>query len=304
MTVHNTYDSLIVMLKKISWIPFILLGLVVSLCFAPDDATAELKLLVSEEKGNIEKYQALLAEKGLPATSLTDLKSIHADRSVAEIVIVQQALEAAGIDVELEFIEVPNTARSRVMVRDGEVVMSTQSFFSIAIVDDVMVSSPFISEGAFVKGVYGLKNNRTLMDATDLARLKLLKAVSSKGWKVDWFTLEGLELNELRHVPRYSMMFDLIGAQKVDFALMEFPASDDFTLELNGIELHPVPGIKVGLSDSRHFTVSKKHPMGLRVFNALEKGLAILKEKGVVDRYLREVGFYNHRVDDWKLLNP
>lgn len=265
---------------------------------------AEMSLSLPVEADIMMRYESFLEEKGVPPVEITDLKSEFTNRHVADLIIIQQALHAAGLPVQIDFIEIPNSARERMMVRNGDVVMSGQELFSLAITDDVFMSSAIIPKGAFVKGVYGMKQNALLKTVTSLDELQQFRAVSSTAWKVDWLTLKEMNLKELRNVPRGEMMFILVANRKADFALLEFSANEDMSTTLGDVTLYPVPGVKVGLVDSRHFTVSKLHPDGPKVYEALEKGLAVLRERGVIDKYFRQVGFYNEAVKDWTLINP
>lgn len=270
----------------------------------PCVAEAKLKLVVPVEQQDIERYRNFLAGQQAAVEEIRHLDSMHTNRVVAELVILQQALHAGGIPNELEFIETPNASRARMMVREGQAMISGHTFFSDAITADVYMSSAIIPKGTFAKGVYGLKRNAALMQVTTLEQLRHFTGISSKGWRVDWKTLEGLDLRELRNVPRFHMMFELVADRKADFALLEFPQRDDLVLHHEGIALHPVPGVLVALADSRHFTISQRHSMGPVLLEALEKGLAILRQQGLIKRYYQEVGFYNHRVADWKIINP
>ncbi|MGL1861061.1 MAG: hypothetical protein OCC46_00895 [Pseudodesulfovibrio sp.] len=280
------------------WVLFVFLVL------HPSSAKAELILPVPADSDTISRYHALLEEKGKSAEELTEIRSNHSTRGIAALVIIKQALLAAGMNVEFKFIEVPNAARERLLVREGEAVIAGQDLFSIAFTDDVYMSSAIIPTGSFVKGVYCSKNNFPVLRLKTLADLQQFVAVSFSGWKVDWATLQGLELAGIRNVPKPQTMFKLVQFRDGDFTLWEFPATKDLSQKLGDIELIPVPGVKIALKGSRHFMISKKHPDGLRVFEALEQGLTILRKKGLIEQYLTDCGFYTPAVADWTVLNP
>ncbi len=270
----------------------------------PCVARAQLVIPIPVVSGTLELYQSVLAEKQRSADEVVELRSENSTRGVAALVIIKQALHAGGLPVEFQFIEVPNAARERIMVQSGAAVISGEDLFSIAFADDVFMSSPVIPKGSFLKGVYCRSNNKDLLKISNLSELRNFTAVSYSEWKVDWLTLQGLGLKGLRDVSKHQTMFKLIQYRDIDFTLYEFPARGDLTQVVDGIELVPVPNVKVALKDSRHFMVSKLHPDGPRVFEALEKGLAILHEKGIIEQYFTDVGFYNPIVDGWKVLNP
>ena len=73
---------------------------------------------------------------------------------------------------------------------------------------------------------------------------------------------------------------------------------------VEGLELVPIPGIKVALPGSRHWPVSKAHPRGEEVFNALMRGIEELEKKNIIQRAYEECGFFHPQVKDWILINP
>lgn len=271
----------------------------------PQTARGEIIVLpVSIDKSIAKAYAAFMADHQVPVTNVNSLRSPHSNRVVASLVILQQALHHGGLTPRLKFVETPNTARARMMVRNGEVVMASQDLWSTAFTDDVYMSSAIIPEGKFFKGIYGLKSNKKLMQVRSLKELRDFTPVCSSSWVVDLKTMHHLRFDYVHNVPRFDLMTNLIRMQKADFILYGFTGNKDMSLKYNGVTLYPVPGIKIALEDSRHFMVSKVHPDGERIYAALERGLAIMREQGTIQRYFKESGFYNQETDDWKLLNP
>ncbi|MCP4321002.1 MAG: hypothetical protein GY787_03950, partial [Alteromonadales bacterium] len=66
-----------------------------------------------------------------------------------------------------------------------------------------------------------------------------------------------------------------------------------------GVHLVPVPDIKIGLQGTRHFAVSKRHPKGKEVIKALDAGIKLMKEQGIVDKAYSDSGFFNEKVKHW-----
>ena len=97
-------------------------------------------------------------------------------------------------------------------------------------------------------------------------------------------------------------MFNQVLIRGVDFTIQEFTNANDLAYNLEKGKLVPVPGIKIALDGSRHFMISKKHKNGEEVFEALEKGLKILRDAGIIDKYLTEAGFYRKEVASWKTI--
>lgn len=267
-------------------------------------AGERLPIVVAATPEGIAAYETFREESNLPADQITCITCRTPSRPLASLIIIQQALAAGGLPVQVEFMEVPNTARMRMAVSLGEAVIACQDLFSAAFEDSVYMSSAVIPRGAFIKGIYTTEKNGIVLNARSLNHLRLLRAVSSTAWKVDWATLQKLGFINVRNVHRESLMFRLVNEGEADFALLEFPHGEDLGLELDGIRLVPVPGVKLGLDDSRHFMVSRKHPDGAAVFRALEQGLTVLRKQGRIKAFYTDAGFYNPVVADWRLLNP
>jgi hypothetical protein len=62
--------------------------------------------------------------------------------------------------------------------------------------------------------------------------------------------------------------------------------------------------VKVVFEGSRHFVISRKHPLGASTYSALETGLAKLRDNGTITRAYTEAGVFNERSKDWTPLNP
>ncbi len=83
-----------------------------------------------------------------------------------------------------------------------------------------------------------------------------------------------------------------------------FQPTRDLALSALGIRLVPIQGIKVGLKGSRHVAISRKHALGKKAFDSLNKGLKVLRRKGVILKGYKDAGFFNEHVVRWKQLNP
>ncbi len=64
----------------------------------------------------------------------------------------------------------------------------------------------------------------------------------------------------------------------------------------------PIPNLKIALVDTRNFVVSKSSKNSLKIYDAFNKGLKIMKEEGLVDKFYTDSGFYNKNVEDWILI--
>lgn len=278
--------------------------LVFSACFPAQDVCAETLVTVAADENIYKRYRQFLSQEKQSAKDVASLKSSVANRPVAEIVLAQQAIEAGGLSATIEFVITPNAARDIVLVEEGEALMAAHTVFSSDISRKLYRSETVIPVDSFVKGIYTTPENKNVLEVGSLDELRKFKAVSSTAWTADWATLQRLGLKEVYSAPTYESMIKMVAHGRGDFALLEFPNKNDLSLELFGVRLVPVPGLTIGIKESRHFVVSKSHPDGRKVFEALQRGLQTLKEEGRIKRYMQDVGFYNFRVADWKLINP
>ncbi|HCS63774.1 MAG TPA: hypothetical protein DIW64_06595 [Cellvibrio sp.] len=99
-------------------------------------------------------------------------------------------------------------------------------------------------------------------------------------------------------------MARMINAGRVDVTLSPFEMNPAKAIVVEGIHLVPIEGIKIAIAGSRHWPVSKIHPLGDEFYTALVKGIEQLRRAGIIERAYRECGFFHPELAEWKLLNP
>lgn len=166
------------------------------------------------------------------------------------------------------------------------------------------VSSPLLGYGEMEAGLYMSPENPKLKSTKTLDDVRKLTAVSSKQWRPDWNALEKLGLARLYNNVYWESMVRMVRSQRVDFMLSGFSSRADLSYQAMGITLVPVQGMKVKLAGSRGWIISSTNPQGPEAYKAIEKGLVILREQGVIARAYRAAGVINNKVSDWKVLNP
>lgn len=173
-------------------------------------------------------------------------------------------------------------------------------------VDDqqLKASPPLFRYGEMEAGLYMSPLNPKLQSTKTLDDVQKLTAVSSKQWRPDWNALQQLGLTKLHDNVHWESMMKMVHTRRVDFMLSGFSSRDDLSYQAMGITLVPVQGLKVKLAGSRGWAVSFTHPAGADAYAAIEKGLAVLREQGVIVQAYRASGVINDRVADWKVLNP
>ena len=251
----------------------------------------------------VELYNSYTAEYPDYIHGPVHLNGKYTQHKFGELLIMLKAFYEVGYEPELEFIPTETIIRERESVISGLTAVSAETYFSSVFTDDVYMSSAVIPLGAFIKGIYGLPGNRALHAVRNLNDLRRFTAVSVIHWKIDWQTLESLDLAHLYGVSRDDLIPNMIGERGIDFTLFSIPYGDDFAISSGGYLLTPVPHILIALMDTRHFMVSRRHPKGGEVYAALEKGLRILNDKGIIHEILKDCGLYRDDLKEWKILN-
>lgn len=166
------------------------------------------------------------------------------------------------------------------------------------------VSSPLLRYGEVEAGLYMSPQNAKLHSTKTLEDVRKLTAVSNKQWRPDWNALEQLDLAGLYNNVYWESMVRMVRSQRVDFMLSGFSSNSDLSYQAMGVTLLPVEGIKVKLAGSRGWVISLTNAQGPEAYKAIERGLVILREQGVIARAYRAAGVINDSVADWRVLNP
>ena len=255
----------------------------------------------------IEKQKVDAFMNGRSALEINSYNSPHLD-SIAPVehVLFRRAVLLGGLDAVFEDFVVPNSARARASVFNGTALGAGGAQWHVyhqELKDHVLESDVVIAQGVYEKGLYVAKDRRNRFSIKSRDDLKKLSAVTDKNWDVDWATLSALNLASLYSAPTRASQFKMIEAGRADFTLQDFSSSPELAIEEHGVRLYPIPGVKISLVGTRHFFINKDLPHGRAVFDALQKGLRILKQRGEIDRALTESGIINKAVADWLRLD-
>ncbi|QJB55183.1 hypothetical protein [Pseudodesulfovibrio sp. zrk46] len=265
------------------------------------DSPQLLTFSVPVMKANYPLYQSFLAEKGANPLGITNFSSLYSNRIVVDMVLLQQALALGGLDVKLQYYAVPNPARAIEDVKMGLSPVLGFETWKSDFDDRVFQSDEIIGDGEFLKVVVGrLNNSKYLMQAKSKTDLQKLSAVTGHRWRIDQKTLHEMGIVEIFSVSQYSLQLKMLQEGRVDFGMYEYTNIRKSMPEGLGI----VPGITVGLRGTRHFMVSRLHPRGKDIFEALQRGIAILKSRGAFRSAYRECGFISPELDSWKRVFP
>ncbi|NTS77794.1 hypothetical protein HR060_13095 [Catenovulum sp. SM1970] len=238
--------------------------------------------------------------------SIDSFEGVRIRRDVVDMIIAQQALALGGFQSKFNYFPGRSNYRNAKLLEQGSLLISFDTYWledAKAIDYAIFVSEPVIRKGEYVAGIYANPKNESVFNILYLEDLNQFTAVSTPKWKTDWATLSSLPLKELIREDRWLGMARMVDKMWVDFMLMPFYRSEDKIYRLENITLKPVENVAVVLNDSRHFVISRAHPLGSEAFSALQKGLKILREQKKIARAYKEAGFFIDR-NKYKILNP
>ncbi|QLG89319.1 hypothetical protein HQ393_14290 [Chitinibacter bivalviorum] len=261
---------------------------------------AHAEVLVAVPQDVLNDYQRLVAERKVE--DIRDYRGAGSRRDTVEVILFQQALRLGGYQQRIQFVPVDSYQRNLVEVENGRVLATATTVWAADVKDSAAKkSNAMIQDGEYVVGFYVAASNRALQSA-DLKRLQTLSAVSNQNWKNDLAVLDSLDIRRIQTAPTFPMIAKMVAAGHGDFTLASFKSAPDMRYEIDGVRLLPVRGLKVAMPGSRHFLVAPS-PEGERLRAALDKGIMQLRQEGRIRRAYTDAGFFNSKVESWRLLN-
>ncbi|MUM77353.1 hypothetical protein GKC30_06885 [Pseudodesulfovibrio sp. F-1] len=263
---------------------------------------------ITINKQAFEEYQRLMAVFDNDPLKVDRIPSEFNHRSTIDAIILTKALKLGGLDSPPEFIPVTNARRETEEVAAGRAVMAAHqlNYRTVDVPEYKNVfymSAPIARHGEFVKGFFCLQTNEQLLQATSAQDINRMTGIIGQHWDNDAAVLKDMGITNVIRAPTIESMVKMVSAGRADWIPLEFPDNDRLEITLFAYRLVPVPGIKFSLIESRHFLVSKKHPLGKKAFEALQKGIKGLRKKGFIEQALIAAGFFNPRTKSWKTLN-
>lgn len=231
----------------------------------------------------------------------------YARRDVIELVLMLQALALGEFEHPIVFADEENYFRSIRNVIDGKTLSIGGTIWYQDLIgqqEQLHISAPIVKQGQFVVGLYTSPNNQRALKSKTLAQLTQLKVATSRQWKPDLDTLQQLGFDKIMYTPNWINIARMINAGRVDFTLSPVANNPGKEIQVDNIKLVPIEGIKIAISGSRHWPVSKKHPLAAEFYRALSLGVAQLRRTGTIERAYRECGFFHPELESWVLLNP
>ena len=226
-----------------------------------------------------------------------------ANRGVVEAVLTCQALKLGGYDGEFKLVMAPNFTRAMLMAIGGEVTMPAESLWAEDVDEKKFYSvAPILVDGDNLRALFVSADKVASYSVKTVEDLRKLTAAMQRNWVKDWAALAQMGI-KAHDAGSAEALLRMVAAGHADFTLFGFNSNPNFELESEGNKFLPLPGVKIAIHGERRLSVNKTAPEALAVFNALNKGIGILRANGTIARAWRESGFINKRVDSWTLLN-
>ena len=237
-------------------------------------------------------YQKFL--NGRDVHSITEFKSQFVRRDVVDMVLVQQALKMGGFEPNFQYAAGRVNFRNTRLLKQGKLLLSLDSYWlsdAITMQDHVYISQPVIRKGEYHAGIFASPKHPSIFNVTTLNDLKQFSGVSTPRWRTDWQTLQALPLKELIREDEWVSQANMVSSMLVDFIMMPFNSNGKDTYRLGKINLKHVPNMALLLNDSRHFVISKAHPLGEQAYRAINIGLTALRKGNRIQQAYRQAGF-------------
>jgi hypothetical protein len=271
----------------------------------PQNGIAEQTIVAAVDEDIIADYQLFVGERD--PLLINYFGGPGARRDVIEIILLQQALALGGFKEKVTLRPENSYLRVLKLVADGHVALSGALMWREDIkpyASHLFKTKAVVNEGEFIAGLYTRADNQRALQANTREKISHLSAASNNHWNADVKTLTELGIRKIHFSTYWVQIVRMVVANRADVTLAPFQVNPDMKVMVDGLELVPIPGIKVALPGSRHWPISKNHPKGREIFDALVRGIEELEKKNIIQRAYEECGFFHPQVKDWVLLNP
>ncbi len=257
---------------------------------APDNTRHLLKIGAPADV--VKDFHLFLAQR--PIADIHDFTHPYSRRDVVELTLFLQALLRLEPKVDYELTTVDSYAIGIEQLRAGKIAALATTVWKSDLTPypkEIQFSEAIIANGESVVGVFTTQEKLQSLDCHHLDDLRQLRFVSNRDWSADWKAIQALGVEHCADVKTWRQMVYMVSSGECDALLAPFHQDTNAEIELDDCRLVPIPGIKIGLNDSRHFAASKDAHATIIVSNVFPQ-LKALVDNGQVEKALRECGFY------------
>lgn len=225
-------------------------------------------------------------------------------RGAIELLIFCQALNAANFNYKMNLIESGNYTRNLLLLVNQDLhTIAETIWYEQAKLLNVDVSSPIFNSGQFQKALFTSETHKLRSSSAEyfVKNKNRYVGITPSKWIYDWQAINSIT-PLIVDAPNQISIHKMVQAGRADFCFGEF--SNNMQFKFGDITLFNIPGVKVVFRDSRHFIINKQAPNADKIYNALQLGLAKMKQSGQIKNLLHKTGFINDLANDWSVLNP
>ncbi|TRD16672.1 amino acid ABC transporter substrate-binding protein [Palleronia caenipelagi] len=245
---------------------------------------------------------------GRDPLEIEDLGATASTRMTFEPLVMQVAPVLGGCNCRVVYepydVHTPH-ARTIEQVRAGRELTHGVAGFSddSRYAEGIWLSEPILDRQDFYVGFYTLEERTDVLAVTDFAEIRNLRFGVTRTWELDRDVIAQYGFRE-QTADSWPTILRMIAAGRADVVLQPFAASsDDLSFEdvANGARLKPIPGMRLLFGQGRHFIVSQNHPDGAEFLKALNRGIGILRDQGVLRRGMAHAGVIAPQTESFEI---
>ncbi len=248
-------------------------------------------------------YKSLVGDRA-PAM-LRDYRGKGSRREVVEVVLLLQALDAAEYPHPIVLRTSPSEAQSMRALAAGQANLLGTTLWKSSLKkfeSRIKPSFTVIRSGEYQLGLYGCKGQLSGAEPV----MSSMSVVADKQQAVVWSALQGAGFKSLDYFETPEARAKMVCLARVRATVAEFPSSTHLEVSRGGFTLAPFKGVTLVVDASRHYPISNSATGSDLVTLAVNRGLKIIRRKGMIRRALLQSGLHHPEVKDWSrvLLSP
>lgn len=226
---------------------------------------------------------------------------VGARRDVVELALFVQAMDRGCEKRDVQWVEMDSYPRILASLLSGDILATGTTIWSEPFDEGlVALSPPTVPDGKFAALFYTREGRqRPLRRTSDLSRYTV---ASSSDWERDWNALGRLPIKERLDAESWQTMVRWVGSGRADLLLAPANASEGSKLNVDGVPLAPMPGMRMVIPGSRHFGFHIHQFQGAKTAACFARGLYSMIAEGRVAQAYQDAGFWRDDIDGWPMV--
>lgn len=245
----------------------------------------------------LDDYKSIVGER--PPAAIRDFRGKGSRREVVEVILLLQALDAGDYPHQIRLRTSPSEAQSMRVLASGQANLLGTTLWRQSLdkfEPRIKPSFTVIRSGEYQFGLYGCKGQLSGVEPN----LSTISVVANKQKAVIWSALHQAGFKSLDYFETPEARAKMVCLARVQATVSEFPSSSNLDISRGGFTLAPFEGIKLVVDASRHYAISTSATGSEAVTLAVNRGLKIIRRKGVIRRALLQSGLHHPKAEDWR----